>query len=175
MGQAHPSTPEQRAQWASYLLVHTGEYGLITRLSQAIGVSRPTLYAWRQRAHLALMQAFTAPLPAPAAVADLERQVLTLLLEGHASERGIGTCLRVLTQQGIGLDRISAILHDAQQRALVWMANHRPASLRALALDEIYANDRHGAYLNVVDVHSGAVWAAMSRRTSRRVGSPSAR
>jgi hypothetical protein len=35
-----------------------------------------------------------------------------------------------------------------------------PPSARALALDEIYANDRRGAYLNVVDVHSGAVWAS---------------
>src|SRR5262245_62722851 len=33
-------------------------------------------------------------------------------------------------------------------------------SVRALALDEIYANNRRGAYLNVVDVHSGAVWAS---------------
>jgi hypothetical protein len=50
-------------------------------------------------------------------------------------------------------------LHEAEQRALSWMQNHVPASSRALALDEIYANNRRGAYLNVVDVHSGAVWA----------------
>lgn len=36
----------------------------------------------------------------------------------------------------------------------------RPATPRALALDELYANNRTAAYLHVVDVHSGAVWAA---------------
>jgi hypothetical protein len=36
---------------------------------------------------------------------------------------------------------------------------HVPPGTRALALDEIYATNRQGAYLNVVDVHSGAVWA----------------
>ena len=51
-------------------------------------------------------------------------------------------------------------LKAAQQRAIAWMQTHTPSSVRALALDEIYANDRRGAYLNAVDVHSGAVWAS---------------
>jgi len=33
--------------------------------------------------------------------------------------------------------------------------------VRALALDQIYATQRRGAYLNAVDVHSGAVWASV--------------
>lgn len=40
------------------------------------------------------------------------------------------------------------------------MTTHAPASSRTLALDEIYANNRQGAYLNVVDTASWAVWAA---------------
>ena len=40
------------------------------------------------------------------------------------------------------------------------MNSHAPASPRTLALDEIYANNRQGAYLNVVDTDSWAVWAA---------------
>ena len=40
------------------------------------------------------------------------------------------------------------------------MACHAPATSRSLALDEIYANNRRGAYLNVVDTQSWAVWAA---------------
>jgi hypothetical protein len=58
------------------------------------------------------------------------------------------------------LATITAVLAEAQQRALTWMQTHRPDTVRALALDEIYANARRGAYLNVVDVHSGAVWAS---------------
>src|SRR5262245_31238907 len=40
---------------------------------------------------------------------------------------------------------IVAVLQAAQQRALTWMQTHVPTTTRALALDEIYANDRRGA------------------------------
>ena len=76
------------------------------------------------------------------------------------SSRGIQTCIATLTAHGISLDTITHILQDAEQRALGWLATHVPLTTRALALDEIYANDRQGAYLNAVDVHSGAVWAS---------------
>jgi transposase-like protein len=159
MVRSHPSTPEQRAQWTAYMLAHQGEYGLITRLSREGGVSRPTLYAWRDQAQQALLQAFTPPSSAPPLPSQLARQILTAWIN-HASNRGIQMAMRELAQQGVSLATISAILAEAQQRALVWMQTHRPPSVRALALDEIYANDRTGAYLNVVDVHSGAVWAS---------------
>lgn len=38
MGQPHPSTPAQRAQWAAMLLAHPGEYGMVTQLSRDIHV-----------------------------------------------------------------------------------------------------------------------------------------
>ncbi len=56
MGQAHPSTPAQRVHCASYLLAHAGEYGVVAALSRTLGVSRPTLYAWRAQAQQALQQ-----------------------------------------------------------------------------------------------------------------------
>jgi transposase-like protein len=161
MVRSHPSTPEQRAQWTAYMLAHRGEYGLITQLSREHGISRPTLYAWREQAQQALLRTFTPPAPAPSVTPSLERQVLTVLVHAHASERGLQTCIRTLTQRGLSLATISQILHQAQQRALDWMQTHIPCSVRALALSEIYANNRRGAYLNVVDVHSGAVWASV--------------
>jgi hypothetical protein len=160
MGHPHPSTPAQRVQCASYLLAHAGEYGVVSTLSRTLGVSRPTLYTWRAQAQQALQQVF-APAPAPPSPPPaLARQVLTLWVAAHASTRGIQTCFQTLTAHGISLATITAILQDAEQRALAWMAAHVPSTARALALDEIYANDRQGAYLNVVDVHSGAVWAS---------------
>ena len=160
MVRTHPSTPEQRAQWTASMLAHRGDYGVITRLSRASGVSRPTLYAWRKVAELALKAAFTPAAPPVAATPSLERQVLTLWV-AHSSERDIQQSYHALTAQGISLTTIVAILADAQQRALRWLASHAPSRVRALALDEIYANNRRGAYLNVVDVHSGAVWASV--------------
>ncbi len=139
MGHTHPSTPAQRVQWASHLLAHAGAYGVVTALSRATGVSRPTLYAWRDRAQHALLQTF-APVPvAPLLTPTLEREVLTLWVEAHASSRGIQTCLATLTQRGISLDTITRILQDAEQRALTWFARHALPTVRALALDEIYA------------------------------------
>jgi hypothetical protein len=90
----------------------------------------------------------------------LERQILTLLAEGHNSYSNIQTCLLRLTGQRVSIGSIGAVVQEAQQRALDWMASHAPATTRTLALNEIYANNRHGAYLNVVDTISWAVWAA---------------
>jgi len=159
MGQSHPSTPAQRVQWASQMLAHTHEYGFVTGLSRAIGVSRPTLYTWTAQARQALEQAFLAT-SATALPPSVERQILTLLVEGHNSYTNIQTCLRSLTGQHVSIGTIAAVVHQAQDRALHWMATHAPPSARALALDEIYANNRQGAYLNVVDTDSWAVWAA---------------
>jgi transposase-like protein len=159
MGHTHLSTPEQRVQWTAMLLAHQGEYGLVTRLSREIGVSRPTLYAWRDQAQQAMLHAFTPPPQAAPVKADQARQILTAWIN-HASVRGIQIVMRELACQGISLATITAVLAQAQQRALTWMHTHRPRTVRALALDEIYANARRGAYLNVVDVHSGAVWAS---------------
>ena len=160
MVQSHPSTPAERVQWTSYMLAHSGEYGLITRLSRTLNVSRPTLYAWRATAHQALVQTFRAAPPARGVLPTLERQILTLLVEGHTSYTNIQTCLATLIGQHISIGTIASVVQTAQQRAQQWMTTHAPSSPRTLALDEIYANNRQGAYLNVVDTDSWAVWAA---------------
>jgi len=160
MVQSHPSTPAERVQWATYMLAHPGEYGLITQLSRTLGVSRPTLYAWKATAQQALEHAFRATPPATSVPLSLERQIVTLLVEGHTSYANIQTCLATLTGQHISIGTIAAVVQAAQQRAQQWMTTHAPASPRTLALDEIYANNRQGAYLNVVDTDSWAVWAA---------------
>jgi hypothetical protein len=90
----------------------------------------------------------------------VERQILTLLVAGHTSYTGIQTCLHALTSQHLSIGTIATVIQDAQRRAQAWMATHAPPSSRTLALDEIYANNRQGAYLNVVDTESWAVWAA---------------
>jgi hypothetical protein len=145
MSQHHPSTPAQRLQWTSYLLAHHGEHGVVAALSRQIGVSRPPLYAWRARAAQTLLAVLAPPPPPPPVSPQRARQVLTLYVQAHASTRGIQACLATLTPQGISLDTSTAILQDAAQRALHWLATHVPPPVRALALDEIYANDRQEA------------------------------
>jgi hypothetical protein len=142
------------------MLAHPRQYGLVTQLSRTLGVSRPTLYAWKATAQQALRHAFEVGPPLPAISPGLERQIVTLLVEGHNSYTNIQSCMHALTGQRVSIGTIAAVAQEAEQRAQHWMASHAPASPRALALDEIYANNRQGAYLNVVDADSWAVWAA---------------
>jgi hypothetical protein len=161
MRHTHASTPRERVAWISYLLAHAGEYGAVTAVSRAAVVSRQTLYTWLARGRAALEQAFLPPPaaadPAPAA---LERAILTLLVEGHASERGIQRCLEQVGGPTVSLGTISGVIREAERRALALVARTAPPQGRAVALDEIYGRARDAAYLNIVDVQSGAVWAA---------------
>src|SRR5262245_58981967 len=119
MVRTHPSTTDQRAQWASQMITHAGKYGFVTALSHHLGVWGQTLYTWRATALHALQTAFTPNASPPPITPELERHILTVLLEGHASARGIQACLRTLTQQRISLETIVAVLAEAQRRARV--------------------------------------------------------
>jgi hypothetical protein len=67
---------------------------------------------------------------------------LTLLVEGHASYRGIQKCLQELGYGAVSLATITQVIAQAGQRATNWCVTHAPSQPRPLALDEIYANKR---------------------------------
>lgn len=160
MARRHGSTAGQRVALVSQLLGGGGTYGLVTLLSREAGVSRQTLYTWAEQGRVALEQAF-GPREAERTIRpELERQVLSLLVETHGSVRGIQAGLRQVARRRVGQGTISAIIQEAQRRAQQWLATHAPPSSRPLALDEMYGNDRRGAYLHIVDTASHAVWAA---------------
>lgn len=164
MDYTHSSTASQRVCWISDLLAHEGSYGVISQMSRNSGVSRQTLYGWKAKGQRALEKVL-APRKQQEQAAepfDLERAVLTLLVEGHASYRGIQACLASLLGKQVSLGTIVAIVQQAGERAHQWLSQHAPSSERALALDELYSSQRGEAYLNVVDVHSAAVWATTS-------------
>jgi hypothetical protein len=142
------------------MIAHSGEYGFVTALSGVSGASRQTLYAWCARGLAALERTFLPGAPAPVVRPAVARAILTLLVEGHASYRGLQACLGQLVGQAVSLGAIAAVVGEAERRALAWLATHAPPASRAVALDEIYGNDRRGAYLSVVDLAGGAVWAA---------------
>jgi len=151
----------ERIQLVSTVLAHRGEYGRVTALSAAAGVSRQSLYTWSARAEAALATALGTRAPAePVAGSGRERLVLTLLAEGHASTRGIAACLAEVGQP-LSLGSIQAILDQAEERALALVERQVPEGRRDLACDEIYGHDRQAGYLSVVDAQTGAVWAAV--------------
>ena len=140
-------------------MAQEGTYGIISQLSQQAEVSRQTLYSWKAKGQRALEAAFEPK--QPKAPMQLERAVLTLLLEGHASYRGIQTCLAVLLGHHVSLGTITAIVQSAGQRAQGWLEQQVAKQGRVLALDEQYSSKRGEAYLSVVDVHSAQVWASL--------------
>ncbi len=162
MVQRQCSTAHQRAEWVSHLLAHHGSYGEVSRLSQTSGVSRQTLYSWKTKGQAALEQALRPAQKQAEAEqqGQVERAILTLLVEGHASYRGIQRCLWVLLGVQVSVGKIAAVVQGAGQRAQQWMSRHVPATARGLALDELYGSTHGEAYLNVVDAHSGVVWAS---------------
>ncbi len=126
------------------MIAHSGEYGVVTGLSRQLGVSRQTLSTWCDQGLRALEQVFApaslAASPSPA----LERAILTLLVAGHARDRGIHACLRVLPPQPVRLATIAGVVQEAERRALAWLSTEAPPSARPVALDELVGNDRHG-------------------------------
>lgn len=158
----HSSTVSQHIHTVSHLLAHEGTYGVVSQLSRSQQVSRQTLYSWKQKGYRALEAALVATesqgrMNEPV---DLPRAVLTLLVEGHASYRGIQMCLAVLLGQQVSLGTITAIVQRAGEQAQGWLEQQVSAQGRVLALDEQYSSKRGEAYLNVVDVHSTQVWAS---------------
>jgi transposase-like protein len=163
MVHTHSSTASQRVQWVSHLLAHEGTYGAISQMSRSQRVSRQTLYSWKEKGQRALEGVF-ASRKLQAGVAEsveLHRAVLTLLVVGHASYRGIQACLKDLFGLQVSLGTISAIVQRAGQRAQAWLAEQVSKQGRILALDEQYSSMRGEAYLNVVDAQSGQVWLTL--------------
>src|SRR2546421_1556665 len=156
----HCSTVQQRVSMVSQMLA-IPIHGQVSQLGRAHQVSRQTLYRWAARGRQALEEAMGHQLVPPKQNEAISFLVLTLLIETHASYRGIQTCLRELHGVHVSLGRIVGIVKEAGQRAQSWLNHQQATTARALALDEQYSSQRGKAYLNVIDVHSGQVWATV--------------
>lgn len=154
----HPSTPADRIPWIGHLLAEEGRYGAVTALGRATGVPRQTLTGWRAGGRATLTAALTPPAPVTTPAPHLARAILTLLVEGHASYRGIQTCLAELLGETVSLGTIAGVVAEAGRRAQACQADLAPPQPCALALDELFSGPR-AAYLSAVDARTGAVWA----------------
>src|SRR5258708_38451133 len=156
----HCSTVQERVSMVSQMLANP-MYGLVSQLGRSHQVSRQTLYRWAATGRQALEEALGHQLLPPKQNEAISFVVLTLLIETHASYRGIQTCLRELHGVHLSLGRIVGIVKEAGQRARTWLSQQQAGTPRALALDEQYSSQRGKAYLNVIAVHSGQVWATV--------------
>ncbi len=142
----HCSTAEQRVQWVSQLLVPQPPHGLAHQLSRSHEVSRQTLYRWQEKGVRALQAALEIRPAPPTEKMAVQEQVLTLLIEAHASYRDIQTCVLKLFGRRISLGSIVAIAQEAGQRAQRWLSQQQASTPRAWALDELYSSQRGKAY-----------------------------
>jgi transposase-like protein len=157
----HSSPVTQRVQWVSQVIAWEGRYGMVSQMSRQYEVSRQTVYSWKAKGYSSLQAALEPSQPPTKSTVQLERAVLTLLVQGHASYRGIQACLEELLGLHVSLGTITAIVQKAGQRAQDWLGQQVAEQGRVLALDEQYSSKRGEASLNVVDVHSAQVWATL--------------
>jgi hypothetical protein len=135
--------------------------GLVSQLSRTHQVSRQTLYRWSATGRQALEEALGKHVVLMKQNPSVPPLVLTMLIEAHASYRGMQSRLRSMHGIEISLGKIVSIVKEAGQRAQKWMDQQQAATPRALALDEQYSSQRGKASLNVIAVHSGHVWASI--------------
>jgi hypothetical protein len=162
MHKRHCSTTDQRVQMVSELIANSGRYGVVSSMSSRDGISRQSLYSWKEKGKEVLRGVFSPRQEPGEQDLSLERAVLTLFTEGHASYRGIQVCLQSLLGLPVSLGKITSIVQEAGEKACVWLAHQMPEGKRAIAIDEQYSSKRGEAYLNVVDVHSGLVLASVA-------------
>lgn len=156
----HCSTIEERIHMVSQLLAQP-THGVVSQLSRMHQVSRQTLYRWSATGRQALEEALGKPLLPNKPPTPLPTLVLNLLIETHASYRGIQASLKTLHGIDLSLGSIAGIIKEAGRRAQQWLEQQHASTPRSLALDEQYSSQRGKAYLNVIDVHSGQVWASI--------------
>src|SRR5258708_1623590 len=92
---------------------------------------------------------------------QVQEQALTLLIEADASYRDIQACLLKRCGRRISLGSITGMVQGGGRRAQRWLRQEGASTDWAWGLDEQFSSQRGKAYLNVVDVHSGQVWATL--------------
>ncbi len=167
MVQTHSRTAHDYAQWVSTLVAHDGSYGIVSVVSQQVGVARQTLYRWKAKGLAALEGAFAPTVGGAPPACPVERAILTLLVEGHASYRGIQRCLWTLLGQHVSLGKIAAVVESAGKLAQDWLGRHAPDTRRSLALDELYGSKHGEAYQSAGRCPQ---WDGLGQYQSRRGG-----
>ncbi|HEY1351295.1 MAG TPA: hypothetical protein VGF67_16865 [Ktedonobacteraceae bacterium] len=136
-------------------------HGLVSRLGRTHQVSRQTWYRWTALGRQGLEEALGKPPVSVTPGSPLPILVLSLLIETHARYRGMQASLRSLHGINLSLGKIAGIIKEAGQRAQDWLEQQPSVTPRTLALDEQDSSQRGKASLNVIDVHSGHVWASI--------------
>jgi len=89
MHPSHCTTPADRIRLASSMLAYEGTYGFVSQLSREHDISRQSLYIFKSRGREAMERKFCIKEQLTEWKSQIERIVLTLFTESHASREGI--------------------------------------------------------------------------------------
>ena len=172
-------TTSQKIQCAAAAL--TGQHGAKTTLSEAYGISRPTVYAAGATARSVLRTHFEAPLRAGPGVtvrvddAQLRRAVVALRVVAPNAIRPIEDLLALLYPGvQVSYGTIQAMLVEAEARAGRFNAQAELGAVEAVALDEMFSQgepvlagvDLDSGYLfglSLSPTRDGGAWAGLLR------------
>jgi len=148
MGARRDDMPvQQRVQMALAVLSPQRPQGTITRLAQAVGVSRQTIYALAARAERVLRSGLAPgphgpPLATPVIPVDRNRLLRgsVVLTEVGLSQRDIAFCLTELLDTPVSAGWLHPALAHIAQAAAAQNAAWHPAVGESLAADELFSN-----------------------------------
>jgi hypothetical protein len=128
----HCSTVEERIRMISQILAQP-THGLVSQLSRTHQVSRQTLYRWSAIGRQALEEALGKPALPRKQTSSVPTLVLSMLIETHASYRGIQSNLKSLHGIHLSLGKIAGIVKEAGRRAQDWLERQQSSTPRTLA------------------------------------------
>jgi len=146
-GGAHRIGPAQRKDLSVQVLAGTQP---VSHLAQCCGVSRKFVYLQAAKANQALEDAFASEAAddkvlfmLPVTKEWIRSFVVSLVLEGHSSFRGVGRIAAdVLGCRGLSVGTVHNILRQAADKARVHNAAEDLSAIRVGAHDEIYQAGR---------------------------------
>ncbi len=117
MHQGHCTTATHRIRLASSMIAHEGTYGFVSQLSKEHDISRQSLYKLRAKGQEGMDRVFSPKEQETEEEVRISQAILTLLVEAHASREGIQRCIEKLLGVHVSTGKISAIIHQAGERA----------------------------------------------------------
>ena len=157
-----PLTTSQKVEFAASALVRQGEWGAMSALSRAFGVSRPTVYAASASASEVLEQHFEesdlgrSPVCVEVDEAQLQRAVVALRVMAPNALRAIEDLLPLLYPGvRISYGKIQQIVSGAEGNAAAFNAKAELSTITAGALDELFSQG--DPVLGGVDLDGGRI------------------
>lgn len=157
-------TTASKMELAAASLAQQGSRGAVSRLAEAYGVSRPTVYAARAQGMQALARQFDPEVRALEVTRvgiderQVERAMVALRVAGNNSVRAIEDLLPIIYP---GLDVsygwVQGKLVEAERRAAAFNATMALSGIKAVALDEMFSQGK--PVLAGIDLDSGLLVA----------------